>query len=216
MKPFRSLISRRGLLWAALALVVLDAGAQDAPAAVVSGTCRDIVFDRTTITSPVQFDLLIRVDDAGDVVSVHSLNDVGNRSLLLAVYTAAKSCKYLPAISNGKPTKGDARLVYPVLPPPQVPTNSLTIESLHDCAPTRADYPAQSRKYNKEGTTRVSFEVDNTGKVTAFGVTKSSGFLRLDFAALVKLATCKFKPATAPDGAPIGGSFKVEYIWRLE
>jgi protein TonB len=114
------------------------------------------------------------------------------------------------------PTKGDARLLFPVLPPPQVPTNSLTIESLHDCAPTRADYPAQSRKYNKEGTTRVSFEVDNTGKVTAFGVTKSSGFLRLDFAALVKLATCKFKPATAPDGAPIGGSFKVEYIWRLE
>ena len=214
MKSFLSLMSP--VVLAALALVVLDARAQDAPAAVVSGTCRDLVFDRTTISSPVQFDLLIRVDDAGDVVSVRSLDDVGSQSLLLAVIAAAKSCKYFPAISNGKPAKGDARLLFRVLPPPQVPTNSPTIESLHTCAPTSGDYPAESRRHNEEGTTRVSFEVDNTGKVTAFGVTKSSGFLRLDFAALVKLATCKFKPATAPDGTPIGGSFKVEYNWRLE
>ena len=215
MKFFLSLISP--LVLAGLVLVVLDARAQDAPAAVVTGTCKDPDFDRRTISSPVQFDLLIRVDDVGEVVSVHALNDVGNSSLLSAVVTAAKSCKYFPAISNGKPTSGNIRLLFPVLPPPQVPrADSLTVESLHACAPTGRDYPSESRRNREEGTTSVTFTVDKTGKVTAFGVTKSSGFLRLDFVTLAKLALCKFKPGTAADGTPVGGSFTVDYNWKLE
>jgi TonB family protein len=184
---------------------------------MVSGSCKRVDFDRRTISSPVQLDLLVHVDGAGEVVSVQPLNDVGNPSLLSAVVIAVKSCKYFPATSNGKPTSGNARILFPVLPPPQVPAaNSPTVESLHACAPTSADYPHESRRKNEEGTTSTSFTIDKAGNVTAFAVTKSSGFLRLDFVALAKLATCKFRPGTAPDGTPIGGTFATDYIWKLE
>lgn len=221
MKPFLSLTSRRGLVWAAFALVALDAGAQaavDAPPAMVTRSCKPPDFDRTTISSSFQFDLLLSVDDAGEVVSVQPLNDMGsNASLLSAVVTAVKSCKYFPATSNGKPTSGTARLVVPIVPPVQVlEANSPAQESLNTCAPTRADYPLESRRMGEEGTTSTRFTVDRAGKVTAFAVTKSSGFLRLDFVALAKLATCKFKPGTAHDGTPLGRTtYEVDYKWEL-
>jgi TonB family protein len=221
MKPFLSLTSRRGLVWVAFALVALDAGAQaavDAPPAMVPRSCKSLDFDRKTISSPFQFDLLLSVDDAGEVVSVQPLNDMGsNASLLSAVVTATKSCKYFPATSNGKPTSGNVRLVLSIVPEVQtLEANSPAVESLHTCAPTLADYPLESRRMGEEGTTSTRFTVDKKGKVTAFAVTKSSGFLRLDFVAFAKLATCKFKPGTAPDGTTIGGTLTMDYLWKLE
>jgi TonB family protein len=109
------------------------------------------------------------------------------------------------------------RLVFPIRALPEVPAaQSPTVESLHACAPTTVDYPKESRKRNEEGTTSTSFTIDKAGTVTAFAVTKSSGFLRLDFVAFAKLATCKFKPGTAPDGTTIGGTLTMDYLWKLE
>jgi TonB family protein len=223
MQTLLSVRSWHRLVCAGFALIALHAwaqGAKDVPPAVVAGSCPSLDFERKNVTSSVQFDLLVRVDDTGKVVSVQPLNDIRQPSLLSAVVALVKSCEYVPATSNGKSTTGDLRFLFPVraMPPlPQKPAAEFpTVESLKACAPTAVDYPKESRKRNEEGTTSTSFTIDKTGTVTAFGVTKSSGFLRLDFVALAKLATCKFKPGTAPDGTPIGGTFKLDYNWKLE
>jgi protein TonB len=49
---------------------------------------------------------------------------------------------------------------------------------------------------------------------------KSAGGSRehklLDRLAVAKLSECTFKPGADENGKPVGGSFDVEYVWKLE
>jgi protein TonB len=47
-------------------------------------------------------------------------------------------------------------------------------------------------------------------------VARSSGYPLLDEAALRRLSDCRFKPGTDAQGNAVGGSFYVEYVWRLQ
>lgn len=212
-----------------LALLVMHVGkalaqhAADTPAAALVGSCKRLDIDRKSIASPIQVDLAVSVDEAGRPTATRTNVDIVQPAVLSAVTAMALSCTYLPALSAGKPVAGTARLAFQMMPgvtpgattaPP--PSSNPAIADVSSCAPTSKDYPAESLRLNESGTTKVTFTVDSTGRLDAFGVTKSSGSLRLDFTALIKLAGCKFAPGRSADGSPAGGTFSVDYVWRIE
>ncbi|MDE2453567.1 MAG: energy transducer TonB, partial [Burkholderiales bacterium] len=94
------------------------------------------------------------------------------------------------------------------------------IANVRDCAPSADDYPRAALRAEATGTTKVRFEVDATGRLASVVVVKSAGPSRehkmLDRMALEKLSECKFKPGMDENGKPVGGSFEVEYVWKLE
>jgi len=94
------------------------------------------------------------------------------------------------------------------------------IANVRACAPTSDDYPAAARRAEATGTTRIRFTVGPDGKMTGAEVVRSAGPTRehklLDRVALAKLGECKFTAGIDEHGKPVGGSFDVEYVWRLE
>jgi TonB family protein len=212
---------RRASLGALLVTPLVPASAQepiDAPAAVIQGTCRSIDFNRASISAPIRVDVAVKVDESGNPTSVAPVADVPNLPLLNAVLAAVKTCKFQPAMHQGKPTPGTARMVHQFAAAPTAAplARRASISDVRSCAPTADDYPEASRRLNETGTTRVSFTVSPGGRLTAFGVVRSSGHLRLDFAALIKLAGCRFQSATLEDGTPTSATLEVEYVWKLE
>jgi protein TonB len=94
------------------------------------------------------------------------------------------------------------------------------IANVAACAPKGEDYPPAAHRNEATGTTRVRFTVGADGRVTASEVVKSAGPTRehrlLDRVALTKLGECAFTPGRDENGKPVGGSFDVEYVWKLE
>lgn len=88
------------------------------------------------------------------------------------------------------------------------------------CAPTEEDYPRAAMRAEATGTTVIRFTVDGTGQLAQAEVVRSAGPSRehrqLDQTALRKLRECRFQPGRDGQGQPVGGSFEVEYVWRLQ
>jgi len=108
----------------------------------------------------------------------------------------------------------------PVAPPaPPRAAARPAIGNASACAPTGSDYPAIAVKEDATGTTKVRFTVDATGKLAAADVVGSAGPTRahkaLDRVAVQKLSECKFTPGLDETGKAVGGSFVVEYVWKL-
>lgn len=113
----------------------------------------------------------------------------------------------------------------PVAPGPTAPAAPRVaakpaIANVAACAPTGDDYPAAAKRADATGTTSIEFTVGADGKMTDARVVRSAGSSRehrtLDRVALTKLSECTFKPGLDENGRPMGGSFRVEYVWRLE
>jgi TonB family protein len=187
-------------------------------ATAIQNTCKKLEFNIAALASATAVDLLIRVDERGNAISSSPLSAVADAALLVAVSAAAESCKYAPALVDGKPTAGTARVFYQFERARAAPPfgRRPAIVDVKGCAPTSDDYPKGSLERNESGTTRINFTVDPKGYLTAFGVARSSGYLPLDFTALVKLAGCRFQPGTAPDGTPTSASFEIDYIWKIQ
>jgi TonB family protein len=87
------------------------------------------------------------------------------------------------------------------------------------CAPKDEDYPAAAVRTNATGTTRIRFTVGQTGYLINSEIVKTSGKTRshrqLDRVALAKLSECKFAAGVSANGSPTGGTFEVEYVWKL-
>ena len=107
----------------------------------------------------------------------------------------------------------------PPPPPPRVAAKP-AIGNVAACAPKNEDYPAAAIRAEATGTTRIRFTVDATGKLSNAEVVKAAGSSRehrqLDRVALSKLSECTFKPGSDETGKPVGGTFEVEYVWKLE
>jgi protein TonB len=108
-------------------------------------------------------------------------------------------------------------------PPPPAPPRVAAqpaIANVQACAPSGDDYPAAARRSEATGTTRVRFTVGADGKMASVEVAKSAGPSRehkmLDRVAVSKLSECSFKAGRDETGKPMGGSFEVEYVWKLE
>ncbi|MDB5971962.1 MAG: Gram-negative bacterial tonB protein [Hydrocarboniphaga sp.] len=75
------------------------------------------------------------------------------------------------------------------------------------------DYPAVSERLGEAGTVTLQLLVGLDGKVTDSKIQASSGFERLDKAAVAGLSRCKFEPGTV-DGVPTPAWAQIKYTFR--
>jgi protein TonB len=84
-----------------------------------------------------------------------------------------------------------------------------------DCNIAKPDYPALSRRRGEAGTAYVKFVVGLTGKLENIELKKSSGFSRLDDAALAAAHSSACKPYLE-DGQPVRAAYTQPYNFNLE
>jgi periplasmic protein TonB len=83
-----------------------------------------------------------------------------------------------------------------------------------DCDITRTDYPLLSRRRGETGTAIVQFVVDVTGRIGNITLKKSSGFDRLDDAALAAVRSSSCHPYME-NGEAIRATTSVPYVFNL-
>ena len=111
----------------------------------------------------------------------------------------------------------------PPAPPPAPAPPSVAarpaIGNVASCAPGPDDYPVVAIREEATGITKIRFRVDASGKLAASEVGKSAGGSRahkaLDRVAVTKLSECSFRPGIDETGKAVGGTFDVEYVWKL-
>ena len=88
------------------------------------------------------------------------------------------------------------------------------------CAPRAEDYPAAARRAEATGISRLRFTIDAAGALVRSEIVKSAGVTRehrlLDKVAESKLAGCYFTAGVDENGRAMGGTFEVDYVWKLE
>ncbi len=123
------------------------------------------------------------------------------------------------------PPPAPVRVAPPSVAPPAPPAPPRVaarpaIANAGACAPTSDDYPSAARRSEATGTTRIRFAVGPDGKLASADVVKSAGSTRehkmLDRLAMTKLSECRFTAGTDENGKPVGASFDVEYVWKLD
>ena len=77
-------------------------------------------------------------------------------------------------------------------------------------------YPSASIRAGEEGSTSLSVCIDNRGRVASARVESSSGFSRLDDAALKWVRKARFKPANRSGQPEAYCGHTVVYKWNLE
>ena len=75
-------------------------------------------------------------------------------------------------------------------------------------------YPRISRRRNEEGTVTLSLHVLSNGSIDQVSIIKSSGYRRLDEAALKGAKQATFTPALQ-DGQPIDSTTEISFTFRL-
>ena len=113
------------------------------------------------------------------------------------------------AITNVTPVRRAARS-----PPPH---EAVTVQPHVDLATShQPEYPPVSRRLGEQGTVVLEVLVDPSGRVIDVKVVQSSGFPRLDQAALdgVK-ANYRFAPGTV-DGKPQPMRYTFKFTWKLQ
>lgn len=87
------------------------------------------------------------------------------------------------------------------------------IDAARSCKPP--DYPASARRLGQAGTVMLRFLIGIDGRVIESKVESSSGFERLDQAAINALSQCQFKAGTL-DGKPEQSWASLKYVWQLQ
>ena len=105
----------------------------------------------------------------------------------------------------------------PKPPPPPVVAEVVRVSPAFDTSKNCAkpEYPSISRRLEETGSVLLALLVDEEGKVIDGKIEKSSGFGRLDNAALSALQMCQFTPGMA-NGKPEKAWARVPYTWKLE
>lgn len=99
-----------------------------------------------------------------------------------------------------------------IVTPPAPPTPDTTPRLAADSKPV---YPPASIRAQEEGLTRLSLCVSERGRVTDATLIRSSGYSRLDAAALKWVRIARFKPATR-SGQPVAMcNYDIIYQWDL-
>ena len=111
----------------------------------------------------------------------------------------------------------------PAPPAPAAPRVAAkpAIANVGACAPKNEDYPPAAQRAEATGTTVIRFAVGTDGRLAgAPQIVRSAGATRehklLDRLAVTKLSECRFTPGVDENGKPVGASFDVEYVWKLD
>ena len=105
----------------------------------------------------------------------------------------------------------------PAPPPPAPPHEAVTVPPHIDLAAShQPEYPPVSRRLGEQGTVILEVLVDPSGRAVDAKVVQSSGFPRLDQAAIdgVK-SNYRFAPGTI-DGKPQQMQYTVRFTWKLQ
>ena len=116
------------------------------------------------------------------------------------------------AITNVTPVKPTAPP-----PPPAPPHEPVKIGPRIDLAASHEpEYPPVSRRLGEQGTVILEVTVEPSGRASAVKIIQSSGFPRLDEAAVngVK-ANYRFTPGTL-DGKPAAMPYTFKFTWKLQ
>jgi periplasmic protein TonB len=122
-----------------------------------------------------------------------------------------------PAINIEAPQSASPITVTTKPPPPAPPpthtavSTPVSIGRPHVCT---QNYPETSVRLNEEGTTLLSFKVMTDGSVSGVSVAKSSGYPRLDEAAISCAGKWRYKPASE-DGTPVEKEWQANVQWKL-
>lgn len=108
------------------------------------------------------------------------------------------------AVASSPPATGDA-------PPPSAPASPRPGTAAIAHSTPQPEYPPLSRRRGEEGTVTLRISVDDHGGVAHVELIESSGFRRLDEAAVAGVRAWRFQPATEAGGAPIDS----EVLWRV-
>lgn len=109
----------------------------------------------------------------------------------------------------------------PAAPPaPPAPAPVAAQPAIGNVSSCKPEYPAAAQRAETTGTTSIRFTVDASGKLSNAEVVRSSGASRehrlLDRTALSALSSCTFRAGRDTNGNPVGASFTVDYVWKLE
>ena len=97
-----------------------------------------------------------------------------------------------------------------VAPPGPAPTRPKMLDT------AKPTYPAISVRLHEQGTTAIQLCISPAGRVTAATLAKSSGYSRLDEAAMRWIRDVRFAPGTI-DGRPAAAcGHTVSYEWKIE
>ncbi|MDP4949398.1 MAG: energy transducer TonB, partial [Burkholderiaceae bacterium] len=76
-------------------------------------------------------------------------------------------------------------------------------------------YPRRSIMNNEQGVSQIELLIGEDGRVRESRVAQSSGFFRLDQAALQALSACEFEPERM-NGEARQAWARIRYVWRLD
>lgn len=131
-----------------------------------------------------------------------------------------------PARSNAvtvvTPVKPAEPAPQPVAPPvvaTPAPAPRAPVRVQPQLDPARAcdpDYPPMSRRLGEQGSLMVQVQVDPDGRASDIKLIESSGFSRLDQAAMAGIrSSCRFLPGTV-DGKPLTQWFTFRFVWKIK
>lgn len=84
-----------------------------------------------------------------------------------------------------------------------------------DCRIVKPDYPALSRRRGEAGMAEVKFVIGLTGAIESVELAKSSGYPRLDEAALAAMRTSACRPYTE-NGAPVRAAYTQPFAFAFD
>lgn len=112
-------------------------------------------------------------------------------------------------------TKQEAPVAPPAPPTPAAPTEiPVDVRAAYANNP-KPSYPLSSKRLNEQGVSRLRVLVGSDGRVQQIELEKSSGFSRLDQAAMATVRDWKFAPARRGDSA-FSTWVIVPINWKLE
>lgn len=103
----------------------------------------------------------------------------------------------------------------PAPPAPAPPPKMIPASAIQYLVPPEPEYPRLSRRNGETGTVIVRAYADEAGVPHQVQVERSSGFARLDEAAMSAVRKTRFKPYTE-NGKPVAGWVRMPFPFELE
>lgn len=207
--------ARRGarfVLVLALHVALLAGGAELATRPEVRAALREIQVRLVELPPPAPAPPVVRPPDPPPVAKKPPPTPPPPRPVLTAVAEAPVAPASFAVPPQPPAPPAPTPVETPPAPPPPVVAARFDADYLHNPKPV---YPSMSRRLGEEGTVRLRVKVGADGTALTVETERSSGFDRLDAAALDAVRRWRFVPARRGDVA-IEAWVAVPIIFKLE